>query len=144
MASFIPEYSIFVDPKYRDNYVHYTTATLHFNKKQYDETQSLLTQIEYDDIFLNLDAKTMLLEIYYEEKSYDALEALLLSFSRYLQRKSVIAYHKQVYKNIISLIRKMIEIAPYDKEGIAALKEQILNTNPLVERDWLLAQVEKL
>lgn len=79
-----------------------------------------------------------MLEIYYEEKSWDALEALLVSFSCYLQRKQVIAYHKKVYKSIILLTRKLMALQPYDKAGKEALKKEIEQTNPLAERDWVL------
>ena len=67
----------------------------------------------------------MLLEIYYEEKSWDSLEAILVSFSRYLQRKQVIAYHKKVYKNIISLTRKLMSLKPYDKVAKKVLLEEL-------------------
>ena len=144
VADFIPKYALKLEEQHRENYIHYTRAKLYFNQKKYARTQQLLSQIEYEDIFLNLDAKTMLLEIYYEERSYDALEALLQSFSRYLQRKSVMAYHKEVYKNIIFLIRKMLDIAPYDKKALEKLKQQVENTQPLVERHWLLQQIELL
>lgn len=69
VAQFIKNYANYLPTAYKANYVHYTTAKLYFNKKKYYEAQQLLQQIEYDDIFLNLDAKTMLLEIYYEEKA---------------------------------------------------------------------------
>jgi len=144
VAEFIPTYIQHLPLQYQENYKHYTTAKLHFNQKDYEKAQRLLTQIEYDDIFLNLDTKTMLLEIYYEEKSWDSLEALLVSFSRYLQRKQVIAYHKKVYKNIITLTRKLISLKPYDKAAKKALLEEIKTTNPLAERDWLLKQTELL
>jgi hypothetical protein len=144
VAKFIPTYVQYLPFPFQENYQHYTSAKLCFNQKDYIKAQRLLTQIEYDDIFLNLDSKTMLLEIYYEEKSWDSLEALLVSFSRYLQRKQVIAYHKKVYKNIISLTRKLSTIKPYDKAEKKALLEEIKTTNPLAERDWLLKQIELL
>jgi hypothetical protein len=144
IAHFITQYIQYLPSQFQENYKHYTTAKLLFKQKDYNKAQRLLTQIEYDDIFLNLDSKTMLLEIYYEEKSWDSLEALLVSFSRYLQRKNVIAYHKKVYKNIISLTRKLTSIKPYDKAEKKALLEEIKTTNPLAERDWLLKQIELL
>lgn len=144
VAHFIKEYIQYLPSQFQENYQHYTTAKLFFKQKNYAQAQRLLTQIEYDDIFLNLDSKTMLLEIYYEEKSWDSLEALLVSFSRYLQRKQVIAYHKKVYKNIISLTRKLISLKPYDKAAKKNLLEEIKTTNPLAERDWLLKQIELL
>ncbi|CAA6815970.1 MAG: Unknown protein [uncultured Aureispira sp.] len=144
VAQFITQYIQYLPSQFQENYQHYTTAKLLFKQKKYAKAQRLLTQIEYDDIFLNLDSKTILLEIYYEEKSWDSLEALLVSFSRYLQRKKVIAYHKKVYKNIISLTRKLMSLPPYDKAAKKALLEEIKTTNPLAERDWLLKQIELL
>jgi hypothetical protein len=144
VAQFITQYIQYLPSQFQKNYQHYTTAKLLFKQKDYAKAQRLLTQIEYDDIFLNLDSKTILLEIYYEEKSWDSLDALLVSFSRYLQRKQVIAYHKKVYKNIISLTRKLMYLKPYDKLAKKALLEEIKTTNPLAERDWLLKQIELL
>ncbi|BDS11112.1 hypothetical protein [Aureispira anguillae] len=144
VAQFIKNYANYLPTAYKANYVHYTTAKLYFNKKKYYEAQQLLQQIEYDDIFLNLDAKTMLLEIYYEEKSIDALEALLGSFTRYLQRNSIIAYHKKVYQNIIYLIQKMIDTPSYDKKAQELLKKEIETLTPLTERDWFLKQIAKI
>jgi hypothetical protein len=144
VAHFITQYIQYLPSQFQENYQHYTTAKLFFKQKNYIKAQRLLTQIEYDDIFLNLDSKTILLEIYYEEKSWDSLEALLVSFSRYLQRKQVIAYHKQVYKNIISLTRKLMSLKPYDKTAKKMLLDEIKATNPLAERDWLLKQIELL
>jgi hypothetical protein len=144
VANFISQYAVYLPAQFQENYQHYATAKLLFKQKKYAQTQRLLIQIEYDYIFLNLDAKTTLLEIYYEEKSWDTLEALLVSFSRYLQRKKVIAYHKKVYKNIISLTRKLMSLKPYDKAAKKALLEEIKTTNPLAERDWLLKQIELL
>lgn len=144
VANFILQYAVFLPLQFQENYQHYATAKLLFKQKKYTQTQRLLSQVEYDYIFLNLDAKTTLLEIYYEEKSWDALEALLISFSRYLQRKQVIAYHKQVYQNIILLTRKLMMLAPYDKKAKKILIQEIKTTNPLAERDWLLKQVDLL
>jgi ribosomal protein S17E len=144
VAAFITEYIQYLPQQFQENYLHYATAKLFFKQKKYTKAQRLFTQIEYDDVFLNLDYKTTLLEIYYEEKDWDSLEALLVSFSRYLRRKTVIAYHKKVYKNIISLTRKLIYLKPYDKAAKKALLEEIKTTKPLVERDWLLKQIELL
>jgi len=144
VAEFIPNYIQYLPIQFQGNYQHYTTAKLCFKQKNYNKAQRLLTQIEYDDIFLNLDTKTMLLEIYYEEKSWDSLEALLVSFSRYLQRKQVIAYHKKVYQNIITLTQKIMSLPSYDKAAKNALLAEVKTTTPLAERDWLIKQIELL
>jgi len=144
VAHFIPKYVVYLPAQFQINYQHYTTAKAFFKQKEYLRAQQLLVQIEYDDIFLNLDSKTMLLEIYYEEETWDALDALLISFSRYLQRKKITPYHKKLYQNTIILTRKLIHLAPYDKKAKKALLEEIKTTTPLVKRDWLLKQIELL
>lgn len=141
---FIQKYASFLPEKYRSNYVHYNTAKLYFNKKDYDNAQKLLITVEYDDILLNLDSKTMLLEIYYEEKSWKALDALLVSFSRFLHRKSVLSYHKKNYQNIIKFTHKILELRPSDKKAKQALLKAIQETQPLTERNWLLTQINLL
>jgi len=143
VALFIEQYAIYLPQKDRANYQLYTTAKLAFYEKDYKKAQHLLMPVEFDDIFLNLDTKTMLLEIYYEEDSTDALDALLESFSRYLNRKSVIAYHKKVYQNFIALLKKLIKVTKWTATTKQDLLNEIATTNPLAERDWLLLQVTK-
>ncbi|MCU0346078.1 MAG: hypothetical protein MUC59_03985 [Saprospiraceae bacterium] len=53
-------------------------------------------------------------------------------------------YHKDNYKNIIQYTKKMLKVAHYDKAQIQKLKSEIESTNPLTERKWLLAQLDKL
>lgn len=144
--SFIEEYTQYIPEEFRENYQHYSTATVFFRQKNYQEAQSLLRQIEQDDIFLNLDTKGMLLEIYYEEKNWIALDALLISFSRYLQRKQVIIHHKQAYQHLILFTRKLMAIAPYDEAAKQQLIDEIKTTKLLTtsKRDWLLEQAKKL
>jgi len=101
----------------------------------------LFIGVEYDDVFFNLSAKMMLLKIYYEEKELTSLEALLDSFSRYLQRNSSLGYHKEVYQNILRLVRRLLKLLPGDQLGADDLKQSIENTQPLADRKWLLAQL---
>lgn len=142
VALFIEQYAAYLPDKYRANYELYSTAKLAFYQRDYNKAQHLLMPIEFDDIFLNLDAKTMLLEIYYEENSIDALEALLISFSRYLNRKSVIAYHKKLYQNFIALLRKLLKVKRWTKSTRQRLLQEIEETAILADREWLQLQVK--
>lgn len=140
--AFIPKYAVYLPIAIQENYQHYNRSKSLFAQGAYKQALRLLIQVEYDDVFLNMGAKIMLLKIYYEEETVDALDSLLVSFQRFLQRKSILAYHKQVYQNIIFLTRKLMDLAPYDKVGREKLRLEIEATHPLAERDWLLHQVE--
>lgn len=142
VESFIEQYSKALKPDYRQSYHDFNLARLRFVQGDYRQAKRMLTVLEYDDVFFNLSARMMMVKMHYEEQEWDALDALLLNFSRYLQRRSVIGYHKQVYQNFLKLARQLIQLPPNDEKAAIQLKKQMLETQPLAERDWLLKQVK--
>ena len=144
VESFIETHTASLAAPFRKRYQNFNLAKLRFAQGEYRQAKLLLTQVEYDDVFFTLSAKMMLLKMHYEEGEQNALEALLDNFSRYLQRKSVIGYHKEVYRNIISLVRKLSKLPPGDAQAVQTLRQEILETQPLAERDWLLAQLGEM
>lgn len=143
LEALIENYQQYLDEQHK-SVIHYTKARLHFEKGEYDQAMELFIQFEYNDILLNLSAKTMLLKMYFEQDEFDALESLLESMRNYLVRKKVMGYHKSIYKNIISFTKKLLKVNPYNEAQIKKLKDEIEATSPLAEKDWLLRQIEKL
>ncbi|MCP4439691.1 MAG: hypothetical protein GY810_12170 [Aureispira sp.] len=141
---FIQQYTPLLKDLYQENYARYVKAKLLFSQGNYAATMELLSHVEFDDLFLNTGAKMILIKIYYEQQSFEVLESLLDSFRRFLQRKSIIAYQKQIYENTIHLTEKLVNLNIYDKVAKAALLEEIETTNPLTERPWLLTQLNKI
>ncbi len=139
---FIDQFQLHLEEKERQSMVNFNLARLYFEKGDYNKAQQLLTKFEYDDMVLNLVAKTMLLKIYYEESEYSAFESLLESMRTYLQRKEAISpSYRMVYKTLFSVMRKLINLNPYSKTQKENFRTLILNTNPLIEREWLLKQI---
>lgn len=141
---YISDYAPYVEADYRESYQHYNTSKLYFAKEDYDQAMQRLIQVEYDDLFLNLDAKTMLMKIYYETQSYDALDAFFHSFTIYLQRKEIMGYHRENYLNIIRLTKKLLELPPRNTKAQQQLQNSIDSIHPLTERAWLLEQLSKI
>ena len=141
---FIHEYEPYLEEKHRESALHYSLGKLHFEKREYGEAMRQLTQVEFEDIHINLYAKTMLLKMYYELDEFNALDSLLESMRMYLRRKKVLGYHKSNYKNIINFTKKLINVNPYNKEQKEELKTTISEANPLTERKWLLARIDGL
>lgn len=140
---FIEHYQSKLAPRYRTNYVHYNISKLHYSQKRYEEAMLRLQRVEYDDLFLNLDAKVMLLKMYYELGEWEVLDSLITSFRSFLSRKKAIGYHYENYRNIIRFTRKLLEVNHYDKNAKQQLKEEILATSALAERKWLVAQLDQ-
>ncbi len=117
---------------------------MYFEKGDYDQAQRLLTRFEYDDMLFNIIAKTMLLRIYYEQGELDAFESLLESMRIYLQRKEALdATRKAAYKNMIGLMKKLLNRNPYSNAQTERLRSLAESTNPLMERDWILRQLDQ-
>lgn len=141
---FIKDFQLFIEEKQRVSVVNFLLSRLHFERGEYDMAMQLMHGFEYDDLLWNLIAKIMLLKIYFEYRFFDALESHIDALRAYLQRKEILGYHKSNYKNIISLTRKLLHLAPNSLHQKERLRLLITNTNPLTERDWLLAQIDKI
>jgi hypothetical protein len=141
--NFIVRFQQNLEEKYQHSTVQFNLARLYFEKGDYDKAQIFLRDFEYDDMLLNIIARMMLLKIYYEEAELDAFESLIESTRSFLQRKEALdTNRKSAYKNTISLMKKLLHLNPYSKPQREKLREQITATQPLMERDWLLRQVE--
>lgn len=144
VENFINVYGVFLEDKKKDVNIKYNQARLYFSMRNYTKAMDLVRQYEFKDILLNLSAKTMLLKMYYELSEYKALESLLESMRAYVQRKKVIGYHKEVYKNIIRYTKKLLKVNPYSKAQKEKLKAEIETAKPLTEKAWLLKQLGEL
>ena len=144
IADFIPTYTPFLEEQHRDNFSQFCQAKLFFEKQDYKKAMSLLVQFDPDDILINLNAKSMLLKMFYEQDETDALESLLESFNMYLKRKEIIGYHKQIYSHLVKYTKRLIRINPFDQAQRKKLKEEVQTANPLPERQWLLEQIDKM
>jgi hypothetical protein len=138
---FINKYTLYLPKEVQSTYKTYVLAKYFFEKNEYDACLEFLTKVESDDLFMNIDAKMMLLKIYYKNKSFDALESLIQSFKIFLHRKEVMSYHKNNYLNILSFIKKIILLPSFDKSAKEKLYYDIESTEPLTEKQWLLDQL---
>lgn len=142
--SFIHDYKDYLDESYKEPFFLHSLARLKFESKQYDEAMRLLITTNFDDLLINLHAKTMLLKMYVELDEDDALDHLLESMRTYIHRKKVMGYHKENYQNIIRYTKKMSRINPFSRKEVSSLRDEIKSANPLTEREWLLEQLEEM
>ncbi len=140
LESFLKKYQKYLKEEYRESIVHFSYSMLHFVKKEYDLAKEHLIQVDYTDILINLNAKTILLKIYFIEGEFNSLDSLLESMRNYLQRKKVIGYHKANYKNIIRFTKRLLRVNSKMQKQKLAL--EIENANPLSEKNWLLEQLQ--
>lgn len=136
--TFIETYKDLLEPRYRDAYYCYNKARLFFTQKNYRQAMPLLVQVDDSDLLLNLDAKVMLLKMYYETAEFDALDSLLSSFRTLVNRQRMIGYHKAFYIGIIRYTQKLLHLNPNDKKAIEKLRQEVEKADRLPEKKWVL------
>lgn len=142
VRQFLEDYKPFLHPRERHAAYVYNLAVYYFRLRDYEQAMTLLRDASLgDDSLTNLDARSMLVRIYYERGYVDALDALLDSFSIYLRRRTNLGYHKAHYENLIRLVRLMIRKAPLTNTAKAQIRSEAEATPQLAERSWLMQQL---
>lgn len=139
---FLEAYRPTLPPRERDSAWRYNLATYYFRKKDYPQAQEILRQVEFRDVFYHLDARRMLVRIYFDNNEFTALESLLDSFTIYLQRKrAVLGYHRELNLNFVRFVKRLLGLPPGDVEARRRLREQIQQAQYVAEREWLLGKI---
>ena len=102
---------------------------------------SLLSTVEYGDLFMMLSVKILLIKTYYELSEAAALDSLVHSFNQLLKNKTALGYHRQNYLNFIRFSEKLFRIIRSEKKEMENLKTEIINCKALVEKEWLLSNL---
>lgn len=140
-------------PRYQEDAYRFNLASLRYAQGQHSEALAELQQVEFQDIFYSLSAKSLLLKLYYESDEDAALEFLLETFRLYLQRnRSIGSFQRKVHLNLLRFTKKLYRLR--EQQGILskdvfhhrqkALKEVIATKTEIANRSWLLEQVDKL
>lgn len=117
--NFIEEYQTFLPLKIKSNAYNYNLAAYYCEISEYEKAHDLLVNIEYNNLMYNLNARAMLLRVYFETEEVNALEAHTSAFKVYLMRKKVI--NKDKYRRYYNLFRytervfKIKQDIPYEK-----------------------------
>jgi hypothetical protein len=142
VSQFIADQSPRLPDEFRHSYQNYALGKLYFAQKKLDKALLFLQKVDYEDVFLNLDARVMQLKIYYQEAEYAALEHFLLAFRSFIRRRQQqLGYHFQNYKHIINFAFRLIDGSKTDKKKAAQLRHDIESTQNFTERAWFSAQI---
>ncbi len=142
VSKFIDDYASYLPTPYRVSYENFCRAKLLYQTNDKAAAQSLLSHLDTDDIFLNLDTRVLLLKIYVELKEWRLLHGYLQSFERFVTRKKKLAYHAPNYLNIIQFTGRLAQHYSgkrrLNAEELALLQGHIEQAKPLTEKAWLL------
>jgi len=142
---FINGYKNQIEKKYRSNAYTFNLAKYYFALNQYDKVLPLLQDVKYEDIFYQLDSKTTLMKIFYEQSEYSALSSLKESFLTLVRRKKVISEQNRVnYKNFIRWVIKLSRAEVRDKKEMKRLRSEIESATNVADKGWIKEKVDEL
>jgi len=141
---FLKKYQVYIEEQYRLSTLNFNLATLYYRKKDYLQAMNLLRETDFKDVLHGLEARKMLLVIYYEREEIKTLQSLIDSFRNLLYRQKNIGYHKENYLNLIRFTQQLLNYTPVDQVKLEKLKKVLATTDKVAEREWLLEKIESL
>jgi len=144
-VNFIEEKIHLVKQKFKNNALNFNLARVYFYKKDHDKVLQHLNQVDFDDVWYNLNSKAMLIATYYELDEVVPLDSLLTSYSAFLRReKSLDEGRRHRYLNFVKFVKKLVKLFPVTHEALDKLKQEISDTKGVINKPWLLERVELL
>jgi hypothetical protein len=138
---FIDEYAAYLPKNERENAVQYNTANYYYFVKNFKQCLQLLQTVQFTDVYYNLDARCIILKIYFEEQEWNLLYDHCFAFKAFVLRQKYISdYHKKGYLNLIKWTHKL-SAAVFDKKKLKATGERIGNDKNIRELQWLKEQI---
>ena len=143
VKKFLDDYKNNIESKYRESTFNYNRAIYFFQKPDHGKALELLQQAEFDDVMHNLNARKMVLQIFMEKDEREVLTSWLISFKNFIYRhKELGNYQKDRYLNLIKFTKKYLSVDRYNKAALIQLKKEIVETEQVAEKEWLLRVVE--
>ena len=144
VEKFISEKAEMIEASRRENAVVFNRARVAFHKKEFEKVIELLSQVNYDEVWYNLNSKVYLLASYFELDEYDALSFQIGSFQKFLRReKSMGEDYRKGFLNFSTYLKRIMN-KQIDKKAMAKLRDEISGQKAIYNRRWLLEKVDAL
>lgn len=130
-------------PQERKNALTYNSAMLCFFRKNYRQTLKLLQAVEFTDLYYQLDARAILLKVYFETDDTETMLHHISAFKIFLRRnKFISAYQLEIYRNFIKYVLKIFR-AGTSVRKLEELKNEILGQANISDRAWLVEMADE-
>lgn len=149
---FIHQHYMYLPDRVRDNAYMYNLAVLYHAAGQRDRCQQLLMKVRFTDPVYYLDAKCLLLRIYFEQQEEEAIYSLRETVNIYLLRqKALKTEQKKLYRNLFRFALRLFRLKHSSahlgkekkEEVFRSLQEDIRATMLIANRSWLEEQFEE-
>jgi len=120
----------------------YNLAYYFFSTGNYKQTLMLLQQVEFTDLYYQLDMRAILLKCYFEMDDQETFFYHIAAFRIFLSRNKLVSeYQRVIYRNMIKYTTKLVR-ATGDHPKIKQILDEINEVKQIADINWLRKKVE--
>lgn len=128
-------------PAERENAYCYNLANLYYNTGEYSRSLKLLQQVEFSDVYYQLDSKSILLKTYFELDETESFFYHASAFRIFLRRNKLISdYQRTIYLNLIRYSSQLVRAGGI-KRKVAAIRKKVEENRNIADLNWLLSKL---
>lgn len=138
---FIEDYHKALLPAERENAYRYNLANWYFQTGQYARSLKLLQQVEFSDLYYQLDSRSILLKTWFELDDTDSFFYHAGAFRIFLRRNRLVSdYQRTIYLNLIRYSTQLMR-AGGNKKKIAGIRKKVEEKRNVADLNWLLGKL---
>jgi hypothetical protein len=119
----------------------YNLANWHFFRKEYKETLKLFREVEFTDLYYQLDVRAILLKTYFELSDDEPFYYQASAFRAFLSRNRLMSdYQRKIYRNFVRYIVRLLRDSGNQKK-MQTLLEEIRQVRQIADFRWLEEKV---
>jgi len=142
--NFFFKYKHKITPEFKKDTSNLSSAMIHFCRKKYDEAIRLASDVHYRNSYFYLNAKEILVKIYYELGELNALESVMDAMRHYLRRhRDVLLIQYDRYMKFLNLVTQLTKISS-DGRDARRIKKDLERYPNAIGVDWLKEKVREL
>jgi hypothetical protein len=116
-------------------------ANVLFNSGKLNDALKLLREVNFNDLYYQLDSRVLLLKIYFEQEDHETLDYHLEAFKTFLMRNKLVSeYQRTIYKNLIRHTSRLSK--GMDNEAkVLKVKTELEEKKQTAESNWLINKI---
>jgi SMC interacting uncharacterized protein involved in chromosome segregation len=146
MEHFINTYIEKLAPEQRENMHNYSSAKLHFVKRNYTFALDYIMKVNYDLFTFKYDVKTITMQIYYELNYIEEAYNLMDTYKRFLvNNKNVSQSFREWNVNFVKFYQFLLNYKTgKNKIRLDEIEKQIKDIPNVASKNWLEDKVKEL
>ena len=124
-------------PSESENAYVYNLAYYYFHISDYRKSISLLQQVDFTDLYYQLDMRAILLKCYFEMDDQETFFYHASAFRMFLSRNKLVSdYQRTIYRNMIKYTSKIMK-SDGNKDRLKKLLEEINDVKQIADLNWI-------